>query len=50
MTMPKKKRKKTTVVTNDDRYGDVWASMVDLLESARRARKKHCAADGPYGK
>lgn len=35
--MAKKKRKKTELKTNDDHYGDVLASMVDLLESARRA-------------
>lgn len=35
--MAKRKRKKTEVVRSDNRYGDVLASMVDLLESARRA-------------
>jgi predicted nuclease of restriction endonuclease-like (RecB) superfamily len=35
--MAKKKRTKTDITTHDDRYGDVLASMVDLLESARRA-------------
>jgi pyridoxine/pyridoxamine 5'-phosphate oxidase len=35
--MPKKKRTKTEITTRDDHYSDVLASMVDLLESARRA-------------
>ena len=35
--MSKKRRKKTELVTHDDHYSDVLDSMVDLLESARRA-------------
>jgi hypothetical protein len=35
--MSKKRRKKTELVTHDDHYSDVLASMVDLLESSRRA-------------
>jgi len=35
--MARKKRKKTEAVARHNRYGDVLASMVDLLESARRA-------------
>jgi predicted nuclease of restriction endonuclease-like (RecB) superfamily len=48
--MPKKKRKKTAVVTNDDRYGDVLASMVSLLESARHAsaRAVNCVMTATY--
>ncbi|MDA1054361.1 MAG: PDDEXK nuclease domain-containing protein [Planctomycetota bacterium] len=48
--MAKKKRKKTELKTNDDRYSDVLASMVDLLESARRAsaRAVNCVMTATY--
>jgi predicted nuclease of restriction endonuclease-like (RecB) superfamily len=35
--MSKKRRKKTELVTHDDHYSSILDSMVDLLESARRA-------------
>jgi predicted nuclease of restriction endonuclease-like (RecB) superfamily len=48
--MARKKRKKTEVVARDNRYGDVLASMVDLLESARRAsaRAVNCVMTATY--
>ena len=48
--MPKKKRKKTELATTDDHYSDVLASMVVLLESARRAsaRAVNCFMTATY--
>jgi hypothetical protein len=43
-TMAKKKRK-TELVTNDGHYSDILASMVDLLESARRASARAVIAE-----
>jgi predicted nuclease of restriction endonuclease-like (RecB) superfamily len=48
--MAKKKRNKTAVKKHDDHYSDVLASMVDLLESARRAsaRAVNCVMTATY--
>ena len=48
--MARKKRKTAEVKTHDNRYGDVLASMVDLLESARRtsARAVNCVMTATY--
>ncbi len=48
--MARKKRTKSELKTRDDRYGDVLASMVDLLETARRAsaRAVNCVMTATY--
>ncbi len=48
--MAKKQRKNSELKSHDDRYSDVLASMVDLLESARRAsaRAVNCVMTATY--
>ncbi|MBC8357308.1 MAG: DUF1016 domain-containing protein [Planctomycetes bacterium] len=48
--MSKRKQTKTELKKRNDRYGDVLASMVDLLESARRAsaRAVNCVMTATY--
>ena len=48
--MAKRKRKKTEDIVRVNSYGDVLASMVDLLESARRAsaRAVNCVMTATY--
>ena len=48
--MAKKKRNKKAVKKRDHHYSDVLASMVDLLESARRAsaRAVNCVMTATY--